>query len=153
MEITKCSGAASLRFTIRRAGEHKGNQRGKGPLCLAPEPNLGQRLAHERHRQRICRIDHRFSDSENMFVRYFANDGRLLNQSPLNDGFDLPSAFKDNFYRDQSLAGTLASVINPKLVNELRIAVCGSRLIPDGFDPAALGAVQHVHYRGQSRQS
>jgi len=55
------------------------------------------------------------------FLRYFVNDGRLLNQSPLNDGFDLPSAFKDNFYRDQSLAGTLASVINPTLVNELRL--------------------------------
>jgi hypothetical protein len=69
----------------------------------------------------FARIDHRFSDSENAFVRYFINDGRLLNQSPLNDGFDLPSAFKDNFYRDQSLAGTVASVINPSLVNELRM--------------------------------
>src|SRR6266446_7273076 len=88
---------------------------------LAPEPNLGGVLRTNDTDNGFVRIDHRFSDSENLFVRYFVNDGRLLNQSPLNDGFDLPSAFKDNFYRDQSLAGTVASVINPKLVNELRM--------------------------------
>ena len=88
---------------------------------LAPEPNLGSVLRTNDSDNGFARIDHRFSDSENVFVRYFINDGRLLNQSPLNDGFDLPSAFKDNFYRDQSLAGTLASVVNPQLVNELRM--------------------------------
>jgi len=88
---------------------------------LAPEPNLGSVLRTNDSDNGFMRIDHRFSDNENVFVRYFINDGRLLNQSPLNDGFDLPSAFKDNFYRDQSLAGTLASVINPSLVNELRL--------------------------------
>jgi hypothetical protein len=88
---------------------------------LAPEPNLGSVLRTNDTDNGFARIDHRFNDNENLFVRYFVNDGRLLNQSPLNDGFDLPSAFKDNFYRDQSLAGTVASVINPKLVNELRM--------------------------------
>jgi outer membrane receptor protein involved in Fe transport len=88
---------------------------------LAPEPNLASVLRTNDSDNGFVRIDHRFSENENAFVRYFVNDGRLLNQSPLNDGFDLPSAFKDNFYRDQSLAGTLASVINPTLVNELRM--------------------------------
>jgi outer membrane receptor protein involved in Fe transport len=88
---------------------------------LAPEPNLASVLRTNDSDNGFVRIDHRFSENENAFVRYFVNDGRLLNQSPLNDGFDLPSAFKDNFYRDQSLAGTLASVINPSLVNELRL--------------------------------
>jgi hypothetical protein len=88
---------------------------------LAPEPALGGVLRTNDSDNGFVRIDHRFNDNENLFVRYFINDGRLLNQSPLNDGFDLPSAFKDNFYRDQSLASTLASVINPKLVNELRL--------------------------------
>src|SRR5712675_2283378 len=87
----------------------------------APEPNLGSVLRTNDSDNGFLRVDHRFSDNENAFLRYFVNDGRLLNQSPLNDGFDLPSAFKDNFYRDQSLAGTLASVINPTLVNELRL--------------------------------
>jgi outer membrane receptor protein involved in Fe transport len=88
---------------------------------LAPEPSLGGVLRTNDTDNGFARMDHRFSENENMFLRYFANDGRLLNQSPLNDGFDLPSAFKNNFYRDQSLAGTLASVISPKLVNELRM--------------------------------
>ncbi len=93
----------------------------KAVYGLAPEPNLGTVLRTNDSDNGFARIDHRFSDSENMFLRYFINDGRLLNQSPLNDGFDLPSAFKNNFYRDQSLAGSLASVVNPKLVNELRM--------------------------------
>jgi hypothetical protein len=93
----------------------------KAVYSLAPEPNLGNVLRTNDSDNGFARIDHRFSDSENMFLRYFINDGRLLNQSPLNDGFDLPSAFKNNFYRDQSVAGTFASVINPKLVNELRM--------------------------------
>src|SRR5467141_2904414 len=93
----------------------------KAVYGLASEPPLGGVLRSNDTDNGFARIDHRFSDNENLFVRYFVDDGRLLNQSPLNDGFDLPSAFKDNFYRDQSLAGTLASVISPKLVNELRM--------------------------------
>jgi Carboxypeptidase regulatory-like domain/TonB dependent receptor len=88
---------------------------------LPAEPALGSVLRTNDSDNGFLRFDHSFSEKENMFVRYFINDGRLLNQSPLNDGFDLPSAFKDNFYRDQSVAGTLASVINPKVVNELRM--------------------------------
>ena len=93
----------------------------KAVYGLAPEPNLGSVLRTNDTDNGFLRMDHRFSENENLFVRYFINDGRLLNQSPLNDGFDLPSAFKNNFYRDQSVAGTLASVVNPKLVNELRM--------------------------------
>jgi Carboxypeptidase regulatory-like domain/TonB dependent receptor len=88
---------------------------------LPLESNLGSVLRTNDTDNGFLRIDHGFNPNENLFVRYFVNDGRLLNQSPLNDGFDLPSAFKDNYYRDQSIASTLASVVNPKLVNELRL--------------------------------
>jgi hypothetical protein len=88
---------------------------------LPAEPNLGSVLRTNNTDNGFVRVDHSFNPNEQLFVRYFVNDGRLLNQSPLNDGFDLPSAFKDNFYRDQSVAGTLASVFTPKLVNELRV--------------------------------
>jgi carboxypeptidase family protein len=88
---------------------------------LPAEPSLGGVLRTNDTDNGFVRIDHSFNPNEQLFVRYFVNDGRLLNQSPLNDGFDLPSAFKQNFYRDQSIASTLASVINPKLVNELRV--------------------------------
>ncbi len=88
---------------------------------LPAEPRLGGVLRSNDTDNGFVRIDHGFNPNEQLFVRYFVNDGRLLNQSPLNDGFDLPSAFKNNFYRDQSIAGTLTSVIHPKLVNELRV--------------------------------
>ena len=88
---------------------------------LPAEPRLGGVLRTNDTDNGFVRVDHSFNPNEQLFVRYFVNDGRLLNQSPLNDGFDLPSAFKQNFYRDQSIAGTLASVVNPKLVNELRM--------------------------------
>jgi hypothetical protein len=88
---------------------------------LPAEPDLGSVLRTNDSDNGFIRLDHRFSENQNLFVRYFVNDGRLLNQSPLNDGFDLPSAYRNNFFRDQSLAGTLASVFSPKLVNELHL--------------------------------
>ena len=93
----------------------------KANFNLPAEPKLGSVLRTNDTDNGFVRIDHSFNPNEQMFVRYFINDGRLLNQSPLNDGFDLPSAFKNNFYRDQSIASTLASVINPKFLNELRV--------------------------------
>jgi Carboxypeptidase regulatory-like domain/TonB dependent receptor len=68
----------------------------------------------------LVRLDQNFTHN-NLYVRYFINDGRLTNQSPLNNGFDLPSAFKNNNIRDQSLAGGLTTVISPSWVNELRM--------------------------------
>ena len=68
----------------------------------------------------LIRLDQNFTRN-NLYVRYFINDGRLTNQSPLNNGFDLPSAFKNNNIRDQSLAGGLTTVISPSWVNELRM--------------------------------
>ncbi len=68
----------------------------------------------------LIRLDQNFSRN-NLYVRYFINNGRLTNQSPLNNGFDLPSAFKNNNIRDQSLAGGLTTVISPSWVNELRM--------------------------------
>src|SRR5260221_5585308 len=68
----------------------------------------------------LARFDHNFSDHQILMLRYFINHATLLNQSPLNDGFDLPSAFKNNLINDQSLAGSLTSIVSPKVVNELR---------------------------------
>ena len=69
----------------------------------------------------LGKIDHTFSDRESLFVRYFFNDQRSTNLSPLNDGFDLPSGFKNNTFRDQSIVGNLVSTFSPSLVNELRL--------------------------------
>src|SRR6266446_3279366 len=78
----------------------------KTSFNLPVEPNLGSVLRTNDTDNGFVRLDRSIGTNQNFFVRYFVNDGRLLNQSPLNDGFDLPSAFKNNFYRDQSIAGT-----------------------------------------------
>jgi hypothetical protein len=67
----------------------------------------------------LLKLDHSFNEREYVFLRYFFNDGRLTNVSPLNDGFDLPSGFKDNNLRDQSIVGSLSSTFSTRLVNEL----------------------------------
>ena len=68
----------------------------------------------------LFRVDHTFNEKEALFARYFFNDQRSTNLSPLNDGFDLPSGFKNNSLRDQSVVGNLTSVLSTSLVNELR---------------------------------
>lgn len=92
----------------------------KANFGLLAEPNLSSVLRTNNSDNGFIRLDRNLSAKESLYVRYFINDGRLTNQSPLNDGFDLPSAFKNSFYRDQSLAGSLVSVINAKNVNEFR---------------------------------
>ena len=68
----------------------------------------------------LAKIDHAFNAKQQIFVRYFINDQRSTNLSPLNDGFDLPSGFKNNSFRDQSVVGNLVSVLSSSLVNEAR---------------------------------
>ena len=68
----------------------------------------------------FIRLDHSFNDRNYLFLRYFFHDQTALNTSPLNDGFDLPSGFKNNAFRDQSIVGSLTSTLRPNLVNELR---------------------------------
>ena len=86
---------------------------------LAPENLRTLRTANTDNG--FARIDHNFNSKNYLFARYFINDDRLTNQSPLNNGFDLPSAFKNNFIRDQSLAGGLTSTLTPTWINELRM--------------------------------
>jgi len=69
----------------------------------------------------FARLDENLNSKNFLYVRYFINDDRLTNQSPLNNGFDLPSAFKNNNIRDQSVAGGLTTTISPSWVNELRM--------------------------------
>ena len=68
----------------------------------------------------LVRLDHLASNRHALSARYFFNDARLLNVSPLNDGFDLPSTFKNNYFRDQSLVGNVISTFSQNFVNELR---------------------------------
>jgi Carboxypeptidase regulatory-like domain/TonB dependent receptor len=69
----------------------------------------------------LVRLDHSFNTNHSLFVRYFFNDERLSQVSPLNDGFDVPSGFKQNKFRDQTISGNLSSMFKSSLVNELRV--------------------------------
>jgi hypothetical protein len=68
----------------------------------------------------LIKLDHNLSKRHTLTGRYFFNDARYTNVSPLNDGFDLPSGFKNNSLRDQSMVGNLISTFTPNLFNELR---------------------------------
>ncbi|MBZ5539864.1 MAG: TonB-dependent receptor [Acidobacteriia bacterium] len=67
----------------------------------------------------FVRFDHNFGKNY-LYTRYFVTDARMTNLSPLNNGFDLPSAFKHNFIRDQSLVISLATNLSAHWGNELR---------------------------------
>jgi hypothetical protein len=68
----------------------------------------------------LIKLDHNLSTKHALTGRYFFNDARYTNVSPLNDGFDLPSGFKNNSLRDQSVVGNLISTFSPNFFNELR---------------------------------
>ncbi len=91
----------------------------KAALGLAPE-NLGV-LRTKDHDNGIIKVDHQFSDTEKLSVRYNVEDGRDLNLLVGNTldggGIGAPSSGHDAFLRDQSLVGTQTSLIGPHLVN------------------------------------
>src|SRR5258708_37894314 len=60
----------------------------------------------------LLRLDQNFGH-RNLYIRYFINDDRLTNQSPLNNGFELPSAFKNSNIIAQSGARGLTTLITP----------------------------------------
>src|SRR2546425_4477818 len=58
----------------------------------------------------LVRLDHTLNSRHSFFLRYFFNDERLTQVSPLNDGFDVPSGYKQNSFRDQTVTGSLSSL-------------------------------------------
>ncbi len=68
----------------------------------------------------LVKLDFNLSKRHSLSTRYFVNDGRLTNYSPLNDGFDLPSGWRNNAFRDQSVVGNLVSTFSSSFFNELR---------------------------------
>ncbi|MGH9861601.1 MAG: carboxypeptidase regulatory-like domain-containing protein, partial [Candidatus Acidiferrales bacterium] len=73
------------------------------------------------YNQFLVKADTALTDQHYVFLRYFFYDAEFLNVSPLNDGFDLPSGFKDNFITDNSIVGSLTSSLSPAWANDLRI--------------------------------
>jgi len=92
----------------------------KTTLFNLPAENLNQTKSFD-YDQFLVRVDAQLSTKHFLFVRYFFNDSELLNVSPLNNGFDLPSAFKNNAFDDHSVVGSLTSTLTPSLLNDLRV--------------------------------
>jgi carboxypeptidase family protein len=92
----------------------------------------------------LLRVDHSINNKNNLFVRYFFNDGNLKNYSPLNDGFDLPSGFKNNNDKDHSIVGNLSTTITPSLVNELRLQYAHR-----SYDFPTVSSIPHMEVANQ----
>src|SRR5713226_8793536 len=71
----------------------------------------------------IVKVDHQLNDKNRLSVRYNIEDARDLNQLVGNTldggGIGAPSSGHNVFLRDQSLVGTLNSVLKPNLVNTI----------------------------------
>ena len=73
----------------------------------------------------FARVDHQFNPSNRLSVRYNAEDardsGELVGQTLDGGGIGVPSGGRDLFIRDQSLVGTLDTIVTPTLVNTLLV--------------------------------
>ena len=69
----------------------------------------------------FARLDHQINSSNRLALRYNVEDARDLNQLVGNTedggGIGAPSGGRDLFIRDQSLVGTLNTLLTPSLVN------------------------------------
>ena len=91
----------------------------KVAVGLPPE-NLGA-LKTLDHDNGFVRLDHQLSNNNRLSVHYGAFDARNLNvlvgDTLDGGGIGAPSSGHDGFIRDQSLVGTLSTVLKPELVN------------------------------------
>ena len=95
----------------------------KAALGLAPE-NLNI-LKTKDHDNGIIKVDRQFTAAHRLAIRYNVEDGRDLNTLVGNTldggGLGAPSSGHNLFFRDQSLAGTLTSVVKSDLVNTVLV--------------------------------
>src|SRR6202046_2786138 len=95
----------------------------KAALGIAPEnPNI---LKTKDNDYGIIKADYQINTNNRLSVRYNIEDGRDLNQlvgSTLDGGgIGAPSSGHDLFLRDQSLAGTVSTILKPNLVNSVLV--------------------------------
>jgi hypothetical protein len=73
----------------------------------------------------FARVDHQFNPSNRLSVRYNVEDardsGELVGQTLDGGGIGVPSGGRDLFIGDQSLVGTLDTIVTPALVNTLLV--------------------------------
>ncbi len=91
-------------------------------LCtLSNEAYLKSFLKTSNNDYGFARLDHQFNANNHMALRYNVEDsrnsGELVGQTLDGGGIGTPSGGRDLFIRDQSVVGTLDSVLKPNLVN------------------------------------
>jgi hypothetical protein len=88
-------------------------------MNLSPE-NLGE-LKTIDHDNGFARLDHQFTTNNRLAIHYGAFDARNLNtlvgDTLDGGGIGAPSSGHNTFLRDQSLVGTLNTVLKPEIVN------------------------------------
>jgi hypothetical protein len=92
------------------------------PQCtLSPTAYLQSVLKTVNNDYGFARIDHQFNTNNHMAIRYVVEDardlGELIGNTEDGGGIGSPSGARNLFIRDQSLVGTVDSVLKPNLVN------------------------------------
>jgi hypothetical protein len=103
----------------------------KGYLGLAPEggafgfPGLQSVLRVSNNDYGFVRLDHQISTNNRLAIRYLIEDsrnqGELVGATLDGGGIGSPSGGRNLFIRDQSLVGTVNTVLNPNLVNSFLV--------------------------------
>jgi carboxypeptidase family protein len=111
----------------------------KQTLGLQPE-NLGSILTVDNYDKFIAKSNNVLSDRTFLNITYLFNDSRKKNARGAAPGEGLPSSYRDNPVRDQTLYGNLIHVVNHDLTSETLLQY-GRRifnLAPKGlgFEPA-----------------
>lgn len=81
---------------------------------LQPE-NLATVLIVNDYDKFVGKVDHQFSSSTLLITRYLFSDERNLNTPGAPPGLGLPSSFRSNPIRDQSVATSLIHTFSPRL--------------------------------------
>ncbi|MBZ5694641.1 MAG: TonB-dependent receptor [Acidobacteriia bacterium] len=91
----------------------------RGFMGLSPENTSVLKTADNDYG--FARLDHQISASNRLALRYVVEDARDLNelvgQTLDGGGIGSPSGGRNLFIRDQSVVGTLSSIVTPNLVN------------------------------------
>jgi len=99
----------------------EGCSTGLAQCTLSNQAYLQSFLKTSNNDSGFARLDHQFNANNRLALRYNVEDsrnsGELVGQTLDGGGIGTPSGGRDLFIRDQSLVGTLDSVLKPNLVN------------------------------------
>src|SRR5271154_1196537 len=94
-----------------------------GQCMLSPTAYLQSVLKTVNNDYGFARLDHQFNANNRLAIRYVVEDardmGELIGNTEDGGGIGSPSGARNLFIRDQSLVGTINTVLKPNLVNSV----------------------------------